>query len=1146
MLSVMNECEIERKSGGAADIHLFGIEALGKSAVSDRTRSEGVVGPEKGEGRLEGGRTECLSFEMGTGGVRALSAGDVESGAPENEGEVRNQAMGVSELDVEDSLVKPEGTVSVIKDVDISYRQDEDESRHMMEDADTNVESRNVERRVYRMETDMETTTTYSYRSSSTFDGSPTGSHPRNHGFQPGDMVWGKVKSHPWWPGHIFYEAFASNPVRRTKRVGHVLVAFFGDSSYGWFDPAELVPFEPHYAEKSHQTNSRNFLKAVEEAMDETRRRQALGLACRCRKPFNFRPTNVNDYVVVDVDDYEPGGIYSTEQIKNARDSFSPSETLAFMQELALGPRNTEQRSIDWIKNMARLRAFRKAVFEEFDDTYAQAFGMEPIRPPRNALGVVELPDRAPPRAPLSGPLVIAEALNERKNSLKPAKVKDLSKKDKYLFKRRDVPNGKGVVQANVVPSDDYVLQKRAPVNYESNVLVRVETVPEIQTVGKELVASNANSSNLPNTSQVNSPAVYVGGLQANQALNHAGLPNVKVSIVDENLKPESMDLAKVGEHNASFIMGSSQSSAIAKSVAEPKEGDGMKVTETPGNLTLKSPVATMMDGQGLTKKAFKRPLENLTSESASMGERKRKKKKKTQGLEADLGHSQKQPKMVGGESLKKRAGKSIGIGLEGGPYIQTDLSSKEEDVVGTSSSASPYLPQQGPDMGNLDFPQLVDDLLALALDPFYGVECNSPTIVRHVFLKFRSLVYQKSLVLPPASECETSDKVEPESAVGNTEEQEPSVPSKPLKHPLRPDDPTKMGRKRGPSDRQEEMSAKRLKKLSALKALASEKKSSALKVTDGQKGEKKEMTAASVLKPVKESIRKQDVAPVKPADPTSLLMKFPPRTNLPSVPQLKARFARFGQLDLSGTRIFWKTSTCRVVFKHKSDAQAAFNYANRNNNLFGQMKVSYSLKEYEVPGQASAAEPSEAPKQWMEDSSADVRSGGDDFNVESRPLGYQQRVLPAVQLKSCLKKPNGDDTTPSMAKESPRVKFLLGGEDSSSRGDASVVGSGSGEARMPSTSVLDNAGSSKNTKPSTANAPQHNPNRVQPESSVSSSENRGTFQYSKAHVRGPSVIKDAGNKEDFSYQMLSLMMRCSDIVSNVKHSLGYAPYHPL
>ncbi|XP_068659096.1 PWWP domain-containing protein 1-like [Aristolochia californica] len=1100
--------------------------------------SEGVMGLEKSKLRLERGQTECVSSTMETGGVRASSVRDMKAIAPENEGEVPNQVVVATELDVRGSFMKPEGTVSEMKDVDVSYSHENVETGHIVEDADTNHESRNVERRVYRMETDMETATTCSYQSSSLFDGSATGSNFWTHGFQPGDMVWGKVKSHPWWPGHIFNEAFASSSVRRTKRAGHVLVAFFGDSSYGWFDPAELIPFEPHYAEKSHQMNSRNFLKAVEEAMDETCRRQALGLACRCQKPFNFRPTNVNEYVVVDVDDYEPGGIYSSEQIQKARDSFRPSETLAFVQDLALCPRNTEERSIDWIKNMARLCAYRKAVFEEFDETYAQAFGMEPVRPPRNSLGVLEHPVKAPTRAPLSGPLVIAEALNERRNSLKPAKVKDSSKKDKYLLKRRDVPNGLGVVQDNIVPYNDYVLQKRAPINHESNVLVKVETVQKIQTVGNELVASSVNSSDHLHTSQVNTPGVYVGGLQTNQELPYAGDSIVQGSLVDVNLKLESMDPLKVGVKSDSSIVGPSESSGTANNIAEPKERDGTKVPETSSDLAQKSLAVATMDGHVLTKKALKRPLENSASESVSLGEKKKKKKKKNQGSEADMDHPHKQLKMLDGKSLKKRAGKSIGIGLDSVAHFQMDLLRKEDEVVSTSSSASPHLPQLVPDMGHLDLPQLVEDLLALALDPFHGVECNSPTIVRRIFLKFRSLVYQKSLVLQPAGEYETSEKVEQESAVGIEEEQEPSSASKPLKQGLRPDDPTKMGRKRGPSDRQEEMSAKRLKKLNEVKALASEKKASGLKVMDGQKVERKETTTPTVVKPVKDSIRKQDPAPVRPADPTLLVMKFPPRTTLPSVPQLKARFARFGPLDLSGTRIFWKSSSCRVVFKHKSDAQAAFNYATRNNTLFGHMKVTYNLKEYEVPGQASAVEPPQVGKQRIEDSASDARD--DDFSVEARPMGYQQRG-PVLQLKSCLKKP-GDDTTPSMVKESPRVKFLLGGEDSSSRGDPTVVGSGSSEARIPSTSLLDNTGSSKSTKTSAANPPYQNPNapRVPPETAIAS------FQYSKAHVRGPTVIMDAGNKEDFSYQMLSLMMRCSDIVSNVKHKLGYAPYHPL
>nr|CAD1821928.1 unnamed protein product [Ananas comosus var. bracteatus] len=183
------------------------------------------------------------------------------------------------------------------------------------------------------------------------------------------------VKSHPWWPGHIFNEAFASPAVRRTRREGHVLVAFFGDSSYGWFEPAELIPFDPHFLEKSHQTASRNFQKAVEEAVDEASRRAALSVTCCCRNPNNFRPTGIPGYVFVDVAGYEPNGIYSERQIESARNSFNHKDIVSFVHDLALAPRSTVDRDVGFIRNVAMLMAFRKAVYEEFDETYAQAFG---------------------------------------------------------------------------------------------------------------------------------------------------------------------------------------------------------------------------------------------------------------------------------------------------------------------------------------------------------------------------------------------------------------------------------------------------------------------------------------------------------------------------------------------------------------------------------------------------------------------------------------------------------------------------------------------------------------------------------------------------------------------------------------------------
>lgn len=52
----------------------------------------------------------------------------------------------------------------------------------------------------------------------------------------------------------------------KQTREGNVLVAFFGDSSYGWLDPMDNVPFDSYYAEKSKQTKARAFVNAVEEA----------------------------------------------------------------------------------------------------------------------------------------------------------------------------------------------------------------------------------------------------------------------------------------------------------------------------------------------------------------------------------------------------------------------------------------------------------------------------------------------------------------------------------------------------------------------------------------------------------------------------------------------------------------------------------------------------------------------------------------------------------------------------------------------------------------------------------------------------------------------------------------------------------------
>ncbi|XP_055818300.1 PWWP domain-containing protein 1-like isoform X2 [Solanum dulcamara] len=191
-----------------------------------------------------------------------------------------------------------------------------------------------------------------------------------NNIFSVGDLVWGKVMSHPWWPGQIYDESLIPSPQCHAKRDGSVLVAFYGDYSYAWLDHNQIIPFEPHFDEKSNKSKIQSFIMAVEEAIDELKKRAVLGLTCFCQG--NFQPTRIEGLYKVDVSGYTPGTIYSSKQIKKSRDGFRPHVMFSFVKKLAMSPRSLQ--NIYRIINSKNVTAYRKMVFEENDKTYDQAF----------------------------------------------------------------------------------------------------------------------------------------------------------------------------------------------------------------------------------------------------------------------------------------------------------------------------------------------------------------------------------------------------------------------------------------------------------------------------------------------------------------------------------------------------------------------------------------------------------------------------------------------------------------------------------------------------------------------------------------------------------------------------------------------------
>ncbi|XP_074311586.1 PWWP domain-containing protein 1-like [Silene latifolia] len=934
--------------------------------------------------------------------------------------------------------------------------------------------------------------------------------------FEMGDMVWGKVKSHPWWPGHLFNEAFASTSVRRTRSDGHILVAFFGDSSYGWFDPDELVPYDPHYAEKSQQTTSRNFVRAVEESVDEASRRSALGLSCYCRNPYNFRPTDVPGYLAVDIIDFEPGTVYSVSQIQKARDSFSPTETLSFIQQLATAPMSSDRsKSLDFIKLKSTALAYRRSIFEEFDETYAEAFGHKPVRSKLPAGSTV----KEPSRAPLSGPLVFADNLGGRKSSTKAMKSKEQSKKDRYLFKRRDEfgtlrsakiqgPASPDSSCEDVTPdlaTSSYVFQKRdQPVS--SNDLGESPAVDQLETLGYTVTPEDTDTTG----------HILTSSLQHSQS--------------------EASDVCIVPNKTIGII---------------PSSSDAGNLDASSGLLKKKK------------KKGTKRPVSELSSEKSEPKEKMKKKSRKTEKFK-NTEHPERDSDVLTGVSRVSPVGRPTQIVSSPRDDTQVDRSKK-------------YVPQEVglvPLTGNweneADIQQILADLHGLALDPLHGIERNGPAIAQHFILKFRSLVFLKgssglAMAEPEHGEAQLSESPGNEVAYRPPTESSKTVSSlKPPKVSARQDDSTKVGRKRVPSERQEENAAKRVKKISDVKNLGAEKRA-LLKNPELQHpdGKSRVSTAKSP-----QSRPSKPERPTRVEEPTYLIMKYQPGSSLPSLVELKARFARFGPLDITLSRVFYKTFTCRVAFLFKQDANIAYRYAVGNKSMFS--NVRFMLKP--VAGPDMPSEPVVNPNP----SSTEPR-------LATLPVQPQS----ARQLKSILKKPlAGDESSgPSNGAggmRTPRVRFNIGDEKGSGSNKGGVLQVQMMESRNPVLSSNEGAVSSSSSSFSSTISMDVNKNQrllsqrpleapllplphfvgpppvinnrhlqveMGPITNVHENFTTATATTSLSGVsqvlpQPPPPPPPPAPSTDISQQMMSLLTRCHDVVTNLKSTLGYIPYY--
>ncbi|KAJ9159971.1 hypothetical protein P3X46_025417 [Hevea brasiliensis] len=154
--------------------------------------------------------------------------------------------------------------------------------------------------------------------------------------FTVSDLVWGKVRSHPWWPGQIFDPSAASEKAVKYHKKDCFLVAYFGDRTFAWNEASLLRPFRSHFSQVEKQSNSEAFQNAVDCALEEFSRRVEFGLACSCIPKDTY---NKLKFQIV-----ENTGIRQEASVRDGVDKsvvadlFEPGKLVGYMKALAQFP----------------------------------------------------------------------------------------------------------------------------------------------------------------------------------------------------------------------------------------------------------------------------------------------------------------------------------------------------------------------------------------------------------------------------------------------------------------------------------------------------------------------------------------------------------------------------------------------------------------------------------------------------------------------------------------------------------------------------------------------------------------------------------------------------------------------------------------
>ncbi|CAN8270042.1 unnamed protein product [Cochlearia groenlandica] len=170
------------------------------------------------------------------------------------------------------------------------------------------------------------------------------------------DLVWAKVRSHPWWPGQVFDASAATDKATKHFKKGSFLVTYFGDCTFAWNDASRVKPFRQHFSQFAKQSSLPDFVDAIGFALEEVSRRIEFGLACSCISEAVYEKIKAQNIINPGIRE-DSSSIDGGDKVSGAV-FFEPTNLVEYVKRLACSPSYDATDELQFVSQRAKLLAF--------------------------------------------------------------------------------------------------------------------------------------------------------------------------------------------------------------------------------------------------------------------------------------------------------------------------------------------------------------------------------------------------------------------------------------------------------------------------------------------------------------------------------------------------------------------------------------------------------------------------------------------------------------------------------------------------------------------------------------------------------------------------------------------------------------------